>query len=111
MVTRVPPEMGPWDGWIRVKYGVCEGWKTNHLQLDIVCEAVAGQQLKEKYSFISYHKGERSGRQSSVVICTVPHTHLQLGLLNSVACGIVQQTHDSADVEKRRMEENIYFNI
>lgn len=24
MVTRVPPEMGPWDGWIRVKKGV---WK------------------------------------------------------------------------------------
>lgn len=44
---------------------------------------------------IAYHKREGPWRQGSVVVDAVPHTDLDLRLLDPVASGVVEQTHDS----------------
>lgn len=46
---------------------------------------------------ITYHKCEWPGGEGSVVIYTVPHTHLNLSFLDPVASGILQQTHNSVN--------------
>ena len=58
-----------------------------------------------------YHEGEGPWRQGSIVVDTVPHTHLHLSLLDPVARGVVQQTHYSVDgkfegLTRRRGEES-----
>lgn len=50
-------------------------------------------------NYDAYHKGERPGRQGSIVVDAVSHTHLHLSFLDPVAGGIIQQTHYSVDVK------------
>lgn len=52
-----------------------------------------------------YHKGEWPGRQGSVVVDAVSHTHLNLCFLDPVAGGVVQQTHYSVDGELKGLME------
>ncbi len=52
-----------------------------------------------------YHKGERPGRQGSVVIDAVPHTHLNLSFLDSVARSVIQQTHNPVDAQGKGESE------
>lgn len=63
----------------------------------------------------SYHKGEWPGRQGSVVVDAVSHTHLNLSFLDPVGGSVVQKTHYSVGgkleglMEKRREQEVILF--
>ena len=55
--------------------------------------------------YTTYHKGEGPGRQGSVVVDAVSHTHLHLSLLDPVAGRVVQQTHYSVGGESKRLME------
>ncbi len=69
---------------------------TNGTAVDARKKLSASAHKKVKISQ-SYHKSEWPGRQGSVVVDTVSHTHLNLSFLDPVASSIVQQTHYSVD--------------
>lgn len=62
--------------------------------------------VKETRGSDPHHKGERPWRQGSVVVDAIPHTHLHLGLLDSVAGSVVQQTHYSVD--RKQIPETLH---
>lgn len=66
-----------------------------------MCIVIHLKKEEDKFKQFTYHKCEWPGGQGSVVINTVPHTHLNLSFLNPVACGVIQQTYNSVNHKVR----------